>query len=150
MGLRRRLELATRKGGPVRLLVHVEQYNVVGILPSQLEPLALLCDAMGIEERAFVDGTLDGVKAASGFTRYGSLTEWMDAAPRTAMAFFDPTGTDIRSVRLSSDTWLVFGPAMGFAGALAEQPRISIPGGVLSSRDAVPIALWEVSRWRAR
>lgn len=134
----------------MRLLVHVEQYDVVGILPSQLEPLALLCDAMGVEERAFVDGTLDGVKPIAGFTRYGSLTEWRAAGLRDSVVVFDPTGSDIRFARPSQDAWMVFGPAMGFAGALANFPRVSIPGGVLSSRDAVPIALWEVSRWRAQ
>ena len=134
----------------MRLLVHVEQYNVVGILPSQLEHLALLCDAMGVEERAFVDSTADGVKATAGFTRYSSLAEWTNAAPRADVMVFDPAGEDIRFARLAPETWLVFGPAMGFAGALTGQSRVSIPGGVLSSRDAVPIALWETSRWRVQ
>lgn len=133
------------------LLIHVEQYDVVGILPSQLESLALACTAFGIERRAFVDGTLDGVRPRFGFERYGSVDAFL-AAEGGPIAAFTPDGqSDVRDLSVSEDTWLLFGPAMGL-GSIDfgdhNVETVSIPGGVLNSRDAAAIAMWEVSPWR--
>ena len=134
----------------VSLLIHVEQYNVIGILPSQLESLALVARAAGIGRTAFIDSTTDGVMRAWGFTRYGSLAAWLRAERPKHISVFTPGGIDVRSARRFDDDWLAFGPAMGFnlPDFLGwEHQLVGIPGGVLNSRDAVPIALWEVMTW---
>jgi len=135
----------------VKLLVHVEQYDVVGILPSQLESLALVAAAMGVTETAFVDGTADGVRRAFGFTRYGSLKEFMDAEDGPFVAFSPNKGEDIREANLRplNFAWLVFGPAKGFLEGDFDA-WVKVPGGELNSRDAVPIVLWELSKWQAQ
>ena len=137
----------------MRLVVHVEQYDVVGILPSQLESIALLNTAMGVTEAAYIDNTKDGFPHVGGFTRYGSLEEFLDLNDR--LIVFSPTkGEDIRSIKcIPQDTWLMFGPAMGFSSDALDGKNImwaKIPGGEINSRDAVPIALWETSRWRVQ
>lgn len=133
----------------MRLLVHVEQYDVIGILPSQLESLALVATAMGVTETAFVDGTVDGVRRAFGFTRYGSLKEFMDSQEGPFVAFSPSKGEDLRKADLPSVGWLVFGPAMGALEGTFDA-WVKIPGGELSSRDAVPIVLWELSKWQVQ
>lgn len=132
----------------MKLLIHVEQYDVLGILPSQLESLAHLCTAMGITERAFVDGTPDGIRRAHGFTRYSSLEEWRSAIQSAPVYSFTPDGQDIRKVDWwDPEGWLAFGPSMGWRPT---GTTVSIPGGTMNSRDCVPIALWEVSSWQAQ
>lgn len=134
----------------MHLLVHVEQYDVLGILPSQLESLALLANAMGIDRRAFIDNTTDGVRRAHGFEGYPTLLEWHgEVKPLEVVAFVAEGGEDIRDLKsLDPDSWLVFGPSMGWSPSF--ETAATIPGGTLNSRDAVPIALWEVSAWRAQ
>ncbi len=39
----------------MKFLVYVEQYNVLGILPSQIESLALLKSAMVFEDGSYID-----------------------------------------------------------------------------------------------
>ena len=129
--------------------MHVEQYDVIGILPSQLESLALVATAMGITETAFVDGTADGVLRAFGFIRYGSLEEFLDTEEGPFIAFSPNKGEDLRKADLPSAGWLVFGPAMGTLDGDFDA-WVKIPGGELSSRDAVPIVLWELSKWQAQ
>lgn len=129
--------------------MHVEQYDVIGILPSQLESLALVATAMGVTETAFVDGTVDGVRRGFGFTRYNSLKEFMRFREGPFVAFSPSKGEDLRKANLPSVGWLVFGPAMGTLDGDFDA-WVKIPGGELSSRDAVPIALWELSKWRAQ
>jgi len=133
----------------VRLLVHVEQYDVVGILPSQLESLALVATAMGVTETAFVDRTLDGVRRKAGFERYGSLQHFMDAHDGPFVGFSPSKGEDLREARIPPSAWLVFGPAMGALEGRFDS-WVKVPGGELNSRDAVPIVLWELSKWRGR
>lgn len=132
----------------MKLLVHVEQYDVVGILPSQLESLGLLVKSMGISQAAFIDGTIDGVRRSFGFERYENLESFM-TAEQGPMIAFSPKGRDIRTFELTGDAWLIFGPAMGRLEGTFDH-RVMIPGGELNSRDAVPIALWEASKWRAQ
>lgn len=133
----------------MHLLVHVEQYDVLGILPSQLESLAHLCNAMGIEKRAFIDHTQDGVIERAGFTRYPSFQAWLDDVD-TPIYAFTTEGDDIRKVDWwAPDGWLAFGPAMGWQPHFGHY-RVTIPGGMLNSRDAVPIALWEASSWQGQ
>jgi tRNA(Leu) C34 or U34 (ribose-2'-O)-methylase TrmL len=134
------------------LLIHVEQHDVVGVLPSQLESLALLATAMGVGRTAFVDATSDGVRRSAGFERYASLEAWLDQVEGPIIAFTPDGETDIRELRVSDDAWLVFGPSMGLRrDALGDRVDCwaSVPGGVLNSRDAAVIAVWEVSSWRA-
>jgi len=135
------------------LLLHVEQYDVVGVLPSQLESLALLTSAMGVDRRAFVDATVDGVRSAEGFERFPSLESFLAEEDGPLVAFTPDGGTDIRELSVPADMWLVFGPAMGLrpeAFGDRDVTWAAIPGNVLNARDAVPIALWEVSSWRAQ
>ena len=135
------------------LLLHVEQYDVVGVLPSQLESLALLCSAMGVERRAFVDATDDGVKSAQGFERFPSLDAFLAEEGGPIVAFDPNAETDIRDLSVPDDVWLVFGPAMGLPSYSFGERDVewaAIPGNVLNSRDAIPIAVWEVSSWRAQ
>lgn len=140
------------------LLVHVEQYDVVGILPSQLEPLRLLAASTGAGRLAYVDRTIDGFEPPLGWERYGSLPAFLDDNRDGRFVVFDPRGnTDARSVMADETTWLMFGPAMGWgihgADAFRDAFGVSlytarIPGGDLCARDAAVIALWEVGRWR--
>lgn len=137
----------------VNLLVHVEQYDVLGILPSQLESLALLTSALGVGRAAFVDGTADGVRRAFGFERYGRLGEWLVGAEGRIVALDPDADLDIRDVTPQDGDWYVFGPAMGFPPESFGGRDVTwarVPVGVLNSRDAVPIVMWEVSPWRAR
>ena len=127
--------------------MHVEQYDVIGILPSQLESLALVATAMGVTETAFVDGTVDGVHRSFGFTRYGSLKDFMDSQEGPFVAFSPNKGEDLREADLPPVSWLVFGPAMGGLGGDFDA-WVKVPGGELNSRDVVPIVLWELSKWR--
>jgi hypothetical protein len=138
----------------VNLVIHVEQYDVVGILPSQLESLALVCSAMGVDRRVFIDNTADGVLPEWGFIRYGSLEEWDEAEnPQMVYAFTPPaTGVDIREIDApEADAWCAFGPSMGWRSPLPDDTFmwVSVPGGTMNARDVVPIALWEMSSWRA-
>jgi len=140
----------------MNLLIFVEQYNVVGILPSQLEHLAAVANAAGISRKAFVDGTLDGVPADHAFERYATLQDWLDQVnePIHILTPVRTGSTDVRT-RQPTEGWLVIGPAFGFpTGAFdgVTQPisRWTIPGPVLSGRDAVVIALWEATGWRAQ
>jgi hypothetical protein len=133
----------------MRLLVHVEQYDVIGILPSQLESLGHLVKAMGVTDAAFVDGTVDGIRRTGLFIRYENLKSFMDRNDGPFIGFSPSKGDDIRDVRFSPDAWLVFGPSMGNFDASFDA-WVKIPGGELSSRDAVPIALWETSKWQVQ
>lgn len=130
------------------MLVYVEQYDVVGILPSQLESLSLLATAMGVTETAYIDGTADGVRRKFGFTRYGSLEEFMEKTEGPYVGFSPTKGLDIRTTEFE-DSWLCFGPAMGCLEGNYDMWAY-IPGGELNSRDAVPIVLWETSKWQAQ
>lgn len=137
----------------MKLLVHVESHDVVGILPSQLESLGLLCTAMGVSEKAYIDHTPDGVRRASGWTRFGNIADFLARHGNEPLCVFDPVdGTDIRDMLFEYGTWMVFGPAMGWRADDFEDRAVNwakIPGGVLCSRDVVPIALWETSAWQA-
>jgi hypothetical protein len=130
----------------VKLLVHVEQYDVLGILPSQLEALALLAKATGVTDTAYIDGTADGVRRAHGFARYGSIQEFMEKTTGPYLGFSPNKGLDVRTAPFKN-AWLCFGPAMGWLEGNYDA-WVHIPGGELSSRDAVPIALWEASKWQ--
>jgi tRNA(Leu) C34 or U34 (ribose-2'-O)-methylase TrmL len=135
------------------LLVHVEQYDVVGVLPSQLESLALASAGMGIDRRAFVDATLDGVRPGSGFERFTSLDHFLSVEDGPLTAFTPDGETDVRDLKVADDEWMIFGPAMGLPRhTFGDRPVrwASIPVGVLNSRDAAAIAMWEVSSWRAQ
>ena len=137
----------------MKLLVHIEQYNVVGILPSQLESLALLSTAMGITEAAYIDNTPDGFKGVGGFKRYGTLSEFFSAQAGPFVAFTPNVGEDIRTLAPPPDAWLMFGPSMGWTRESLDRLDVSmstVPGGVMNSRDIVPIVLWELSSWRAQ
>lgn len=133
----------------MKILVHVDQYDVVGILPSQLESIHLLGVAMEATELAFVDNTLDGVKGIGGFTRYSSLTEFFNKNEGPFVVFSPNKGADIRETVLK-DQWMIFGPAKGFNMDDLQNKSIQwvkIPGGEMNSRDVVPIAMWEASKW---
>lgn len=136
----------------MKLLVHIEQYDMVGILPSQLESLALLNKAMGVDRAAYVDGTLDGVKGIGEVIRYGSLEDFLAAEDGPYVAFSPDEGEDIRTFEPPSDAWVLFGPSMGWSDQLAgvDVTWAKVPGGVMNSRDVVPIVLWEMSQWRAQ
>jgi hypothetical protein len=141
----------------MNLLVHVEQHDVVGVLPSQLESLSLVASAMGVTRTAFVDCTLDGVRSRNGWERFPSLDAFLyGEAERRVLVFVPEGGESVRTVTAADDTWLVFGPAMGFPRGTFDRTRgiwvhyATIPGGHLCARDAIPIALWEVGKWRAR
>jgi hypothetical protein len=134
----------------MKLLVHVEQYNVLGILPSQLESLSLLATAMGVSEAAYVDGTRDGFAGVGGFTRYPTMAAFFENQSGPFVAFSPDEGDDIRRLTVPVDSWLLFGPSMGWGDLLNNHPITwaKIPGGVLNSRDAAPIAVWELSSWQ--
>jgi hypothetical protein len=137
----------------MNLLVHVEQYDVLGILPSQLESLTHVAKMAGISRCAFVDGTADGVKRSFDFERFGSLEGWLEAVQPDHITAFTPTGGRGIENGTRQDTWLVFGPSMGWDLSVFdghEVELLQIPGGVMNSRDAVPIALWELGSWPAR
>lgn len=137
----------------MKVLVHIEQYDVVGVLPSQLESLALLNQAMRVEDAAYVDGTPDGVKNANGFKRYGSLQDFLAHEKGPFIAFSPSGGEDIRKIRIPKHAWLLFGPSMGFTRDSFGSTQVTwatVPGGVMNSRDIVPIALWQTSLWQAR
>lgn len=107
----------------------------------------------GISRFAFVDGTVDGVKRAFDFERYGSLEEWLEVAEPGHITVFTPSGSRGIVDGTDQDTWLAFGPSMGFDLSVFdgyEVETMQIPGGVMNSRDAVPIALWELGSWPAR
>jgi len=92
------------------------------------------------------------VRRAHGFERYGTLDEWLSTID-CGIVGFSPNAIDPISDVDCSDSWLLFGPSMGFRGvdfSSIDMRWASVPGGTLNSRDAVPIVLWEVSSWRAR
>lgn len=128
----------------LNVVVCIEQYDVLGVLPSQLESLALLATAMNFN-LAYVDGTKDGV-FGTGIPRHGSWEEFF-ATTEGPYTMMDPNGEDIREADIK-DGWLCFGPSMGWRGQYEFDKTCSIPGGVLNSRDAIPIAAWELSTWR--
>jgi hypothetical protein len=137
----------------MKLLVHIEQYNVVGILPSQLESIMSLCHSLGIMDCAYVDSTPDGIIGIGGFTRYSNIEEFFENESGPYICLSPTEGTDIRTLSPDPDTWLLFGPAMGFQDILNELQThnvtwANIPIGDMNSRDAVPIVLWELSSWR--
>lgn len=138
----------------MNLLVHIEQYDVLGILPSQLESLSHVAKIAGVSRFAFVDGTADGVKRAFDFERYGSLKEWLDVNHPRHITLFTPSGdVSVADYDADPDTWLVFGPSMGadFSELYGYQVElVQVPGGVINSRDVVPIALWELGSWPAQ
>jgi hypothetical protein len=136
----------------MNLLVHVEQYDVLGILPSQLESLALLCSAMDVKEKGFIDGTVDGVKRSNGFSRYNNIKQFFNEQSGPYIALCPNKGKDVREISIPNNAWILFGPSMGWNGLLDDKELdfIQIPGGILNSRDAVPIAMWEFSRWQVQ
>ena len=108
---------------------------------------------MGIQRRAFVDATADGVRSSYGFERFPSLEAFLSQENGPLVAFTPDGDVDIRDLSADENTWLVFGPAMGLPRHSFNDRAVTwtaIPGNVLNSRDAVPIALWEVSSWRAQ
>jgi hypothetical protein len=131
----------------MKLLVHIEQYDVVGILPSQLESISLLCNSFGITEAAYIDNTIDGFSGIGGFTRYSSISDFL-ATESGPYVMFSPTeGEDVRTATIPSDAWLMFGPSMGWNDIINFEDFntwVKIPVGVLNSRDVVPIALWQL------
>jgi hypothetical protein len=134
----------------MKVVICIEQYDVVGILPSQIESLALLNTAMGVTEAAYVDCTPDGFKHPGGFTKYGSWEAFFATETGPFVAFSPDSGDDLRSHTPPADAWLMFSPSMGW-GTILDTVTVSwvqIPGGVMNSRDVVPIALWELSTWR--
>jgi hypothetical protein len=138
----------------VNLLIHVEQYDVVGILPSQLESLAHVAKMAGVNRCGFVDATADGVRRCFGFERYASIADWREKEEPSSICVFSPgAGMCVTECRPGQDTWLVFGRSMGITMSDFDELAVDlvhIPGGDLSSRDAVPIALWEVGSWPAQ
>lgn len=139
----------------MKLLIHVDQYDMVGILPSQLESIALLCTAMGIERCAYIDNTLDGFRNRGGFEKFQSLQTFLKQEEGPFVVFTpNEDGEDIRDVpNIPEDSWLIFGPPMGFQAEdfdKVETIRVTIPGGVLNSRDAVPIGVWQYSKWQVQ
>lgn len=131
----------------MKLLVHIEQYDVVGVLPSQLESIAVLCNSFGITEAAYIDSTPDGFAGVSGFTRYGSLDDFFAAQAGPYVLFSPNKGEDIRTISIPSDAWLLFGPSMGWNDVINVEDFntwAKIPVGVLNSRDVIPIALWQL------
>lgn len=135
----------------MKVAICVEQYNMVGILPSQLESIALLNTAMGITDAAYIDLTPDGFDGVGGFTRYASWVDFFAAETGPFIAFSPDMGEDVRTLD-PVDAWLLFGPSMGWGDLLndIDVTWSHIPGGVMNSRDAVPIAIWETSKWRGQ
>jgi hypothetical protein len=131
----------------VKLLVHIEQYDVVGILPSQLESLTLLAHAFGITDAAYIDNTDDGFTGIGEWTRYASLEDFLANETGEMIAFSPDSGEDVRTIAPSNDAWLCFGPSMGWSDTPFTKWS-HVPGGVLNSRDAVPIVVWETSKWQ--
>lgn len=123
---------------------------MVGILPSQIDSIRFLARSLGIERLAFVDGTMDGLHEHDQWERFGSFESWLEQVQEPILAFSPGAGRDVRTLdNLPQGTWLVFGPAQGFAGAEFSGRQITwanIPIDILNSRDAVPIALWELHR----
>lgn len=135
----------------MKLLVHIDQYDMVGILPSQLESLSLLCSAMGVSQAAYIDNTLDGFKNIGGFTKFKSLSEFLEIENGPFIVFTPNGAEDIRETDIPEDSWLIFGPSMGFQKEdfdKVETIKIKVPGGTMNSRDVVPIALWKYSKWQ--
>ena len=121
----------------------------MGVLPSQLDSIRLLARALGVDRLAFVDGTVDGVFRYNEWERFGSLAEWLDQVEGPIYAFRPSGGSDVRYLKVPEDAWVVFCPAMGFGGSDFVDQEVewaSIPVGAdLNSRDAIPIALWELA-----
>jgi len=134
----------------MKLAVCVEQYDVVGVLPSQLESIALLNSAMGITEAAFIDCTLDGFPNPGGFSLYNNYADFFSIETGPFIAFSPTSGEDIRTISIPDNSWLVFGPSMGWGNVLdgVTVTYCTVPGGTMNSRDVIPIALWETSSWR--
>lgn len=138
----------------MKLLVHIEQYDLVGILPSQLESLSLLCSAMRVSKAAYIDNTLDGFKKVGGFDKYKDLDHFLKTEKGPYVMFTPDGGEDIRDTKIPENAWLVFGPSMGFQKEdfdsinKDEIIKVNVPGGVMNSRDVVPIALWQYSQWQ--
>jgi hypothetical protein len=131
----------------MKLLIHVEQYDVLGILPSQLESLALHNTARGVTDAVYIDKTRDGFRGVSGFRKVDSLKDFLASEQGPFFAFSPTKGEDIRTVKVPSDAWLLFGPSMGLATDAFNNINVTwvkVPGGELNSRDIVPIALWQL------
>jgi hypothetical protein len=134
----------------VNLLIHAEQYDVVGILPSQLESIRLLAHSLDVERLAYVDGTVDGIARTPGWERYGTIKSWLDQVNEPIIAFTPEESLDIRKLEVPDGAWLAFGPSMGWTSDSFGDKEVIwsyIPVAVLNSRDAVPIALWETHKW---
>lgn len=140
----------------MKLLVHIEQYDVVGILPSQLESLSLLCTAMGVTQAAYIDNTLDGFPNVNGFAKYTNLKTFLKTEDGPFVVFTTDNSEDIRERIIPKNAWMVFGPAMGFKTDDFDNIdkenliKVKLPGGVLNSRDVVPIALWHCGKWQVQ
>ena len=135
----------------MKFLVHIEQYNVLGILPSQIESLALLKSAMGFEDGAYIDNTLDGFRVRGGLRRFNSLKKFLSQEKGPFVVFCPNEGEDFRKVTIPKDSWLIFGPSMGFKKESFDGVEViwaKVPGGAINSRDIVPITLWEQSVWQ--
>lgn len=114
-------------------------------MPSQLESLVLLCTAAGVEELGYIDGTPDGFAKVGGATKFSSMEDFFEKTEGPYIAMDPGKGANIRDLK-SSDGWFIFGPSMGLNDVLPEGiDRAHIPGGVLNSRDAVPIVVWELA-----
>lgn len=136
----------------MKVAICIEQYDMVGILPSQIESLALLKTAMGVTEGAYIDCTPDGFLHPGNFTKYSSWDAFFAAETGPFIAFSPDDGEDIRTLEPANDAWLLFGPSMGWNDILdgVTVTWAKVPGGTMNARDVVPIALWEISSWRAQ
>jgi hypothetical protein len=140
------------------LLIHVENYDREGILPSQLVSIRLTAHSLGHGRLAFVDATCDGVTRFLGWERFSSLASFLDAEAGPLIVFesaavlqgLNPTPADSAVALLSlQDAWIVIGPAGGLSPAQFKQRDVAwctIPARIGGGRDAVVIALWEL-RW---
>jgi len=106
----------------MKLLVHIEQYDVVGILPSQLESLALHNTARGVTDAVYVDKTRDGFRGVGGFRKVDSLKDFLASEKGPFFAFSPTKGEDIRTVKVPSDAWLIFGPSSYLQPAIVNIP----------------------------
>src|SRR3990172_133148 len=102
----------------MNLLIHVENYDREGILPSQLDGIRTLAQALGVERFAFVDATVDGYFIGGIWERFPSLSAFLESVDGPLIVFDVPhqgvESTSLKELRPSPESWLLFGQSMGF------------------------------------
>jgi hypothetical protein len=136
----------------MNLLIHLENADRIGILPSQLDEVRIMAKGLGIERLAYIDLTTDGHLFSPEWERFRTLKDWLSQVKEPMVVFETenvPRSANIEAVSVeklnpSENSWVVFGPSAGFNASQFKDEKVTwcyIPTVVMSARDAVPIGI---------